>query len=492
MFRVRKIFIISILFFHFSAFCDTDTAPHFEIKRQDEIKFIRALILNIRSELRTGILFSNFYSACATEDQQWWVNQTGLDRSMTQKFCKNRYSMLRRKIKTHLPKLRLLMGLAQYQPPGEVSSYFLDLKRQGKKYPLQDLVHYRSSNPAPNFFRDLPESNEEYPQFDPNRDVNSYPVSQSIAFKFSNSIRIPPLSPQEMYQAEKILYHDLIIRRKFRLGQELSEEEISQAVCAFDSHENYIRAGDKCYKKAYQALIFGDPSIQKFSLPLLAYLPNQEPSVAEFTGAIDRIESNALDLLDDLEKDYFVVSEDGEAVLRDDVDYTINSNLYLFAFYEVVKRTVDGAKEQEEVGHSSWEPGTFDKWKHLAIFGLNRLKTWEMNKLILQVTGMVAVGVTCSRLPGGELLRAICLLPLGLGGNTYFYHVDSQNYNEAVKIALYRPNGVVDMGYNVNRLSNLEFSQRISFAMLPFFTGIGNLNRALKVQRAKKAIINSN
>ncbi len=290
---------------------------------------------------------------------------------------------------------------------------------------------------------------------------------------------------------------------------ETEEEPDTEPILDFSDSSNEPTIGElrDCFRDKYKELLIGSQKEGKHGLGILGYITSADPTDEELAEGVKKIRKNAVKLLRNFRRRHFVKDKTGRYSLKEEFivksvrrkrNFSFHANVDLFQFLSGrLKNDYDGYPQTEGAGkeedirdflignpHINIKPGaTRDEIKELLGLGSILYEEKMERRMWFEIGGMVGWGLGCMALIRGLLSRGVCELPIGLFGNIYFFVIDTQNYLESTRLAFYRPDGARPTYQDMSELDNLFFAAALSTVLLPFFTGIPEIIKGIKLTK---------
>ena len=456
-----------------------------ELTSKWETAFIRESLHIIHTNLRLAVFISDYYIACLRKDKQWFKQNTSFIYSET--FCKTHISSWREQIEEKYPLMRAYLIIFHFRGLGSARFSKNQFPTHPTRPPKTGLTDAE---------RKSLKISEEIKQ---NRARFAYEQNKHLPkHTLPGLVKLPPVSVEEVILAEQILDKNKFARKFFLETGQLPEKlkEDPQVVCANPSPTLIANEFLNCFLEKYKELLVGNKDKRIPGLPILGFITSPNPSDEQLAEAIGKIRENSLELLDEFQQEYFTRSSDGEYKLKEkeccwapkflsslfpgndsflrEKDFSIDGNVDIFQFLSGrLKTDSDGYKELKKAGLAN------DETMELIDIGRMKYEAKMTRKMWIEIGLMVTWGVGCPIIFKSPLARGICELPVGLVANIYFFIIDTHLYEKAVKVALYRPDDSRPSYQEISELDDLEMARFFSTALLPLFTGVPQIIKAL-------------
>lgn len=446
--------------------------------------FIRESVHKVHVNLKWAVFISDFYIACLEKNEQWF------DQQVEKTFYNNPW----------FEENRRFLFFSQVYCGTHINSWRENVK---KKYPLMKayliMTQFRGFSPH-NFFSENQFTNPHSPKVELTDDEKEYMKQKRARLNYEQNkhfaqhtfpglVKLPSASVEEVIFAEQIFYKNRFAIKSLSETGQLPEDlkKDPHVVCANPSPTLIVNELMNCFLEKYKELLIGNQEQRTPGLPILGYITSAEPSDEELVEGIRQIRENAVELLKDFREEYFVLDEDEEAhryFLKEkqikgrisrEKDFSFHANMDLFQFLSGrLKTDYDGYKKLIKAGSTEGEIN------QLLELGKKLHQEKIETRMWFEIGGMVIWGVGCMALLKGLLARGLCELPIGLGANLYFFVVDTQTYHKGLKYAFYRPDDSRPSYQDMSELESLSIASFASTLMLPFFTGIPQIWKALR------------
>ena len=414
------------------------------LKRYGQENFVKDGLHTIHNSLRAAIFIPDYYIACLTDDETWFEQNTRNPLLYSKTFCTSDLKILKESIKQRYPTMRTWMTTALYPDIGNES--FRLSKNQYLQQPGRP-AHRRSSERARSKW-----AHSHYQQ-------NKYRIQHTLP----NLAKLPLVTMEEVKRAEQIFDKNQFAKRQLKENGEIPKELIGddEVVCTEGS---LLVVNFGCYEDQYKQLLFGNKEKEIPGLPILGFVSSDDPGDEELVAALEAIRENTREILENFQDQYFVTDPQIEE------KYTLrNRNLFL----------KDNLDIFEFSGFLIPMVNSSESYATIMEEGIAAWKKRERTQAWIQMGGIVAWSIGCYSLLRSPLAKSLCEIPVGLGVNAYFFIIDNKRYQEALNIAFYRPDTDRPSYQDISNLNGLEFNKLLSGLMLPFFTGIFRVIKAM-------------
>ena len=434
------------------------------------VDFIRESLHLVHNNLKLAVFIADYYIACLKEDTVWFRENVSFVYS--REMCEQNINHWRDQIREKYPLMRAYLIILNYR--GFLSYRFSKNKFQ----PETDWSDLTSEHHLTDSKLEELKMIEDFEWESQQRQasLNYAQTNHMIQHGFPGLAKLPPVSVDEVIFAEQLFDKNNFAEKVLSEGRELPEDikKDEQVVCASPSPTLIVNELSNCFDEKYKELLLGNKDEKVPGLPILGFVTSAEPGDHELASAIAKIRENSLELLNDLREEYFVSDSTGGFFLKDR-DFSFNKNLEIFKYFSNrLKNDYDGYAGLIGQGHSN------DQIMELVDIGRQKYKDKEENQLYIEMGLMVGWAIGCYAFFRNPLARGICELPIGLGANAWFFVIDTSRYEEALRVALYRPDDSRPPYTEISELSDLSFNRMLSMLMLPFFTGVPNILKAVK------------
>lgn len=456
-----------------------------ELVSKWETAFIRESLHIIHTNLRLAVFISDYYIACLRKDKQWFKQNS--DFLYSEMFCKTHISSWRKQIKEKYSLMRTYLIIVHFRGLGKARFSKNQFPTHPTRPPKTGLTDTE---------RKSLKISEELKQ---NRARFTYEQNKHLPQHIiSGLVKLPPVSIKEVILAEQIFDKNKFARKILSETGQLPEnfKNDPQVVCANPSPTLIVNEFLNCFSEKYKELLVGNKNTRTPGLPILGFITSKNPSDEQLAEAISKIRENSLELLDEFKQEYFTRNSEGEYRLKEkeccwapkflsylfpgndsflqEKDFSIDENIDIFQFLSNRLETdSDGYKKLKKAGVAN------DEVMELISVGHQKYEDKITNRMWFEIGLMIVWGVGCPIIFKTPLARGFCELPVGLVANIYFFIIDTHLYEEALKVALYRPDDSRPSYQEISELDDLAIARFFSTALLPFFTGIPLIIKAL-------------
>lgn len=453
--------------------------------------FIRESIHKVHVNLKWAVFIADYYIACLEKNEEWFEKQVGKSFYNEPWFEENRGSFLysemlcsthinswREEIKKKYPLMRAYLTITQFRH-FNLRNFFSESQPTDSAFLKAGLTDGQKES--------MEALEKVKKQIKRKRALVNDEQSHFAQHIFPGLVRLPLTSIEEVIFAEEIFSKNRFAIKTLSETGKLPEElkNDPHVVCVNPSPTLIVDELNNCFLEKYKEFLLGNQERSMPGLPILGYVTSTEPDDEELVKGIRQIRKNAVELLGDFRREHFVLNTEThryslkkrelEDRILEEKDFSFDANLDLFQFLSGRLETdSDGYKQLIEAG------ATEKEINQLLELGKTLYQDKIENRMWFEIGGMVVWGIGCMALLRGLLARGVCELPIGLGANLYFFVVDSQAYEKGLKYAFYRPDDSRPSYQDMSELESLSIASFASVLMLPFFTGIPQISKALR------------
>lgn len=448
-----------------------------ELVENWENQFIRESLHKIHLNLRLAVFMSDYYISCLEKksswfeenvdltiyEDLWFENRRRMPAFSTRTGCA-RLSSIKKSIKERYPLMRHYLTIVQYRGLGVYGRF-------------SENQFDTNANLNPRAPEQIEISKEIMRQ---NALSNYHQNKHLLKHTFPGMAKLPPFSTEEVVQAEQLFDKNEFVRKKWSETGTFPKEfgEDPQVVCANPSLTMLVDKVRNCFLEKYKELLVGNQERNIPGLPILGFISSATPTNEELLEGVRQIRKNSMELLREFQEEYFLVESSGTYSLRTR-NFSLEANLDIFQFLSKrLRNDRDGYGKLIEAGI------TQEEIIRLIEIGDKLHEDAVETRMIIEIGVLTGGALACTFLPIPALKtplgKALCQLPIGLFANAYFFVVDTQAYDEALKIALYRPDGKRSTYQNISELDDYALMSFFSTVMAPFFTGVPALLKYFK------------